>query len=117
MTIRRSVDISSMNRDYSAFHTALDYCPVEEFMLSHHIGNFVVSTMDDLESNSRFYGVAIDNCDMIREVEALIFDMVRRKNKLVEVEKLIRLGHMLDDVPGNPNKTASRFFENEDDTQ
>lgn len=117
MTIRRSVDISSINRDYSAFHTALDYCPVEEFTLSHNIENFVVSTMDDLESNSRFYGVAIDTCDMIREVEALIFDMVRRKNELVEVEKLIRLGHMIHDFPGNPKKIAASFFANEDATQ
>ena len=109
MTIRRNVNIAEMNADYSAFTDALSRLPRGAFTFARNLLNSVTSSIDALEEHSASYGVKTDRCDMIREVEVLTFDMLRRTNESVEVEQVIQIGRVLDTVSA---QAGERLIEN-----
>ena len=95
MTIRRSVDLNQINQDYSAFREALFSLPARMFPFARRVRCAVDDSIDALERAGEENNVGVDRCDMIREVEVLTFDMLRRTNESIEIEQVIAIGRQL----------------------
>lgn len=104
MTIRRNVNIADINKDYSAFMVALDELPSGMFLFSRSVQKMVSDTLDDLELYATIAEVPLDRCDRIREVEALMFDMIRQTNTGSDIEQVIQIGNLLDTLEGEERR-------------
>lgn len=99
MTIRSNVNIAAINNDYSAFLTACERAPFGTFELSKSILFMLGTQCDALIGAARALEIGVSTSDGIREIEALMFDMLRRENPLSEIESAIGLGRSLQDYP------------------
>ena len=102
MTIRRHVDLSSINEDFMCFEVACSEAPEGMFLQAREIRDRVLGySADEFLRVTKSNGLETDNCDGIREVEALMFDLVRKKNPDSEIEAAIGLGRVLRDAPSD----------------
>lgn len=100
MTIRRNVDLSAINDAYRYFETACERAPEGTFEFSKNILFMLGTQCDALLGSAKAMGVETCNCDGIREIEVLMFDMIRRKNEDInEIEQAIGLGRTLVEYP------------------
>lgn len=95
MTIRRNLNLAAIDSDYCDFLTATEYAPSGTYDEAKMIASFIGNTVDALITDGRRSGLNICGCDKIREIEILIFDMLRTKNPDSQIEKAISLGDAL----------------------
>lgn len=101
MTIRRHVDLNAINSAYRDFQEACERAPLGMFEQARSVNDLIGETVDGLiaRAHNSTAGIKVDNCDGIREIEALIFDMFRNKNPDSEIEAAIGLGRTLSEHP------------------
>lgn len=94
MTIRRHVDLSALNDDLMAFERGIERAPAGPVLMKcEDIRDRVLGySADTILGAAARNGLTACNCDGIREIEALMFDMIRRKNPDSGIEELILLG-------------------------
>ena len=81
MTIRSNIDAREANRIYTAFEEGCANAPAGTFAQAEKIRLQIGEACDSFLANMKALGVAVCNCDGIREIEVLMFDMLRRKNQ------------------------------------
>ena len=99
MTIRRNVDIAAINSDYGYFLTAVsdqNIPPAYDIFVQimEEIGNSV----DDFLRHCRFQNLETCNGDGIREIECLMFDMIRKKNPHLDFAQVIAVGMRMEEA-------------------
>lgn len=98
MTIRRHVDLSAINADYTLFLDGCDAAPDGMFLQAKDIRDRVIGYgVDELARTAKASDVVTCSCDGIREIEVLMFDMLRRMNPSSEIEGAMGLGRSLAD--------------------
>lgn len=80
MTIRSHIDAQEANRLYMAFEEGCANAPDGTFERSIAIRDRIGYHCDEFLSGMKALNVSVCNCDGIREIEVLMFDMLRRKN-------------------------------------
>lgn len=95
MTIRRNLNLATINDDYGDFLTTTERAPAGTYEGAKMIASFIGNVVDALIKDGRASGLKVCNCDGIREIEVLIFDMLRTQNPDSEIEKAIGLGDAL----------------------
>lgn len=104
MTIRRNTDLSRFSADLSAVQTAIDATGRDTFKRADEIVNFIGNQCDALLNSAKDLNIGTCNCDGIREIEALMFDMVRRNATIAddqEISRAMKIGYALDDFPAS----------------
>lgn len=97
MTIRRHVDVAAINADYTLFLDACEAAPEGLFDRSKDIRDRVLGYgVDEFARVASGLGLKTCPCDGIREVEAMLFDMLRRLNPDDEIESAIGFGKALE---------------------
>jgi hypothetical protein len=94
MTIRRNVNIAAINDDFMAFERGLSAAPAGfDLNKAEDIRDRVLGySADTFLAVAKRNGLKTCNCDGIREIEALMFDMIRRQNPDCGIESLIAIG-------------------------
>lgn len=92
MTIRRNVDITDINHDYMYFETAIENRTKDTDERMVDMLRIIGNACDQLLSEMQLIGLSTCNCDGIREIECLMFDMLRKNNPDSEIEKTIKDG-------------------------
>ncbi|UIS25273.1 hypothetical protein [Erythrobacter phage vB_EliS-L02] len=97
MTIRRNLNVGEIAEDYNNFRTAMDEAPSGLFEATRAMFRSLDDGVGDLLKGFDADGLVYDNCDQIFEIEALLFDMLRRKNPILqsEIASAIGLGETL----------------------
>lgn len=104
MTIRRHIDIAAINIDYGYFLDATEKAPEGVFEQAKKIAEFIGDHATEfLAAGMDVQRLAVDNGDGIREIECLMFDMLRRKNPNSEIEEAMGLGRVLAAAPHDPS--------------
>lgn len=99
MTIRRSVDLSAINRDYTLFLDGCEAAPEGMFLQAKDVRDRIIGYgVDELLRTAKASGLETCACDGIREIEILMFDMLRRMNPTSEIEGAMGLGRALTDA-------------------
>lgn len=101
MTIRRAINVAAANEDYMCFEEAVGNAPEGMFNQSRAIKYEVGEACDDFLRAMTIRGLATCNGDGIREIEVMMFDMIRRENPTSEIEQAIGLGRVLRDAPND----------------
>jgi hypothetical protein len=99
MTIRRCVDLKTINNDYGSFETACGEAPHGVFDIAKTIQRVLGDACDNLLADARAYSIEVSTCDGIREIEALMFDMIRANATTahrMEIDAAIGCGRALD---------------------
>jgi len=97
MTIRRSVDLAAINAEYTLFLDGCEAAPDRMFLQAKDIRDRVIGyCADEIVRVARASDIVACPCDGIREIEILMFDMVRRMNPVSEIEGAIGLGRSLE---------------------
>ena len=92
MTIRRNLNLAAINDDFMDFEKACDLAPDGVLQQAKDIRAFIGEQADQLLSHAQRSGIKTCNCDGIREIEVLIFDMIRRKNPDSQIERAVGIG-------------------------
>jgi len=94
MTIRRNVNIAAINDDFMAFERGLEVAPAGvALMKGNDIRDRVLGYSADMFlASAKRNELTTCNCDGIREIEALMFDMLRWQNPECGIDELIALG-------------------------
>lgn len=114
MTIRSSVNIRAINESYMAFEEACDRAPEGTFEWSKDLRQDIGETCDAFLALMRSKGVETCNCDGIREIEVMLFAMLRDKNPDSEIQSAIGLGETLRD-PAFDGESIIRGLERDRD--
>lgn len=80
MTIRRHVDLAAINSDYIRFEAACEETPELVKPVADTARILIGEVCDDLLNIMKNIGLSVCNCDGIREIEVLMFDMLERSN-------------------------------------
>lgn len=92
MTIRTNIDAREANRLYTAFDEGCSNAPAGTFEKAIAIRNQIGDLCDEFLESMKGLGVSVCNCDGIREIEVLMFDMLRRKNESGQIPAMIGFG-------------------------
>lgn len=92
MTIRSNIDAREANRLYMAFEAACDNAPAGTMIRAKEIRASIGEACDAFLASMKALNVSACNCDGIREIEALMFDNIRRKNTTGVVPAAIGFG-------------------------
>lgn len=95
MTIRRNVDLNAINQRYSAFEDGINAARRPTFDRPLEIAQFIAEQADTFLKEARALGLKTCNCDGIREIEALMFDMIDRMNEDCDIEEAVQRGLMI----------------------
>lgn len=99
MTIRSNVNIRAANDDYGHFLTGVEAAPAGVLVQGQTIADLIGDMANGIIRRAREEDLKVCNCDGIREIEALVFAMLRDKNPDSEIETAIGLGRTLTDFP------------------
>lgn len=80
MSIRPNVNLAAMNKNLSLLDTCRQEAPEGMFTAACELSGIIGDTCDELIKTLNAAGYKTENCDGIREIEALIYDWVRRSN-------------------------------------
>jgi hypothetical protein len=103
MTIRRHVDFGGLNSVYSQFEDACDSAPGGVFEQAKIAYVLIGQECDALIQNAKDFGIKTDNCDGIREIELLMFDMLCRENPDI-MQEAIYFGGLLEQFPDSRDR-------------
>lgn len=92
MTIRSHIDAREANRLYTAFEEGCANAPEGTFERALLIRDIIGNMCDSFLTDMKELGVGVCNCDGIREIEVLMFDMLRRKNDAGQIPAMIAFG-------------------------
>lgn len=92
MTIRRHVDLAAINSDYSDFLDGVEIAKAGVVPIAQNVADLIGDAADGIIREARALGLEVCNCDGIREIEILIFDMLLRKNPDSEIATAITIG-------------------------
>lgn len=96
MTIRRHVNIAELNEDFMAFEEACSEAPQGMFQQARAVRDQVLGySADEFLRVARSADIEVCNSDGIREIETMMFDMLRRMNPGSEIDMAIYLGRAL----------------------
>lgn len=98
MTIRSSIDAQEANRLYMAFEEGCDNAPAGALDQAIAIRDRIGYLCDEFLAGMKALDLAVCNCDGIREVEVLMFDMLRRKNPTGQIPAMIAFGIALQEA-------------------
>lgn len=98
MTIRRSVNIDAMNSDYTAFEEGVDSAPEGLFSFARNLKFEIGEACDDYLRAMTRIGAKVCNCDGIREIEVMMFAMIRDRNPDSEITQVVGFGRTLRDA-------------------
>ena len=101
MTIRSNVNIRAINDDYGRFLAGVEAAPAGVLVQAQTISDLIGDMADGIIRRAREEDLNVCNGDGIREIEALVFAMLRDKNPDSEIETAIGLGRTLEDYPEN----------------
>jgi hypothetical protein len=97
MTIRRSVNIAEINKDFTYFLDGCENAPDGMFTQALDIRDRVLGyTADEFLRVATAADLMTCNSDGIREIEAMMFAMLREKNPNSQIEQTIGLGKALE---------------------
>lgn len=113
MTIRRNVDLSYMSSRLTNAQAAVDTTPSGTFARVPMILDFIGEKLDEFIREAREQGINVCNSDGAREIEALVFEMIRSNasNDAREIALAIKLGELLTDFPDHTN-TMLKLIDN-----
>ncbi len=114
MTIRSNVNIAAANSVFEAFEAACERAPEGTFEESKTIRWLIGETCDDFLSQMQGRGINVCNCDGIREVEVMLFDMIHRKNPVSEIDAAIGLGRTLLEYPDAADRVIAGLIRDRD---
>jgi len=100
MTIRRNIDISQFSRDLNAIQNAIE--ATGAFTRAAQIVEFIGEQCDAFLTEANTLSIGTCNCDGIREIEALMFNMVWRNatcGDSITLGRAMRVGYALEDFP------------------
>lgn len=92
MTIRPHIDAREANRLYTAFEEGCANAPAGTFERAIAIRDRIGYLCDEFLDGMKELDVSVCNCDGIREIEVLMFDMLRRKNDAGQIPAMIAFG-------------------------
>lgn len=95
MTIRSCIDARSANEDFMAFEEGCANAPAGTFERAIAIRDRIGYLCDEFLAGMKELDLTVCNCDGIREIEVLMFDMLRRKNETGVIPTTIAFGRAL----------------------
>lgn len=99
MTIRRHVDLAAINTDYTHFLTGCETAPSGMFGRALDVRDRIIGyCVDEIDRTARAAGLESCVSDGIREIEILMFDMLRTKNPLGEIAGATAFGRALEEA-------------------
>lgn len=108
MTIRRSVNIATINTDFTYFLEGCENAPAGMYTQALDIRDRVLGYVaDEFLRVARSSGLETCNCDGIREIECMMFAMIREKNPDSQIGQAIGLGRALEHA-SEPGSAVTR---------
>ena len=92
MTIRRNVNIATINNTYGQFLEGVDAAKAGVLPVAQNVADMIGDAANGILREARGLGLETCNCDGIREIEALIFEMLLRKNPNSQITAAIEIG-------------------------
>ncbi|MGS0567052.1 hypothetical protein [Xanthomonas oryzae] len=80
MTIRSYIDARALNTELESFERCADESPAGTYEQAKELAELIGRIADDLIRGLRAIGMQADNCDGIREVEAVIYGWIKNSN-------------------------------------
>jgi hypothetical protein len=114
MTIRSSINASAINRDFQHFETACESAPLGTFDQAKDIGQMIGEQCDAFLAAAKAMGLDVCNCDGIREIECMMFAMLREKNPDSQIEQGIGLGQTLNMHPESADRVITGLVRDRD---
>lgn len=97
MTIRNSIDAQALSRAYDDFERCAEEAPDGAYEEAKAVKALIGGLADRLIQDVRALGLKADNCDSIREVEAVIYGYLKASNPEATVFAVSEgFGHWLD---------------------
>jgi hypothetical protein len=99
MTIRRHVDLAAIDTDYAHFLNGCETAPPGMFGRALDVRDRIIGyCVDEVVRTAGAAGLESCVSDGIREIEILMFDMLRTKNPLGEIAGAIAFGRDLEEA-------------------
>lgn len=97
MTIRTNIWMIGIIEDFRCFRHAMEYAPERTFVTTREMFDTLDAAMSDMLNILSSDGLACSNSDKLFEIEALLFDTLRKSNPHLrsEIEAAIGLGSTL----------------------
>ena len=92
MTIRRNVNIAAINSTYGQFLDGVETAKAGVVPIAQNVADMIGDAVDGILREARVLGLEACNCDGIREIEVMIFDMLLRKNPNSQITAAIEIG-------------------------
>jgi hypothetical protein len=92
MTIRRNVDLAAINSTYTDFLDGVEIAKAGVVPVAQNVADMIGDAVDGIFRETRALGLKACNCDGLREIEALIFDMLLSQNPDSEIATAILIG-------------------------
>lgn len=97
MTIRSHIQAGSLNEAWGHFEAAAEAAPEGTYEQAKQVARLIGTFADDLVNGLRTLGLQANNCDGIRDVEAVIYGYIRDSNPEASVFSTAEgLGESLD---------------------
>lgn len=114
MTIRSHIDLRQPNYDYGHFLLGVENAPDGMFLQAKKIAEMIGDMADDLIHQTRRNQLSICNADGIREIEVMVFELLRKKNPTSEIESCMGLGRTLDEYPESRDRVIGGLIRDRD---
>jgi len=115
MTIRSNVNLRALNTDFTYFLDACEAAPEGVFEEAKNIRDRVLGySADELLRVCKSNDIGACNCDGIREVEIIMFDMVRRMNPDSQIESAIGFGREITQFPNARERVIAGLIRDRD---
>lgn len=80
MTIRTSINAAELSDDLGHFQRCAEEAPDGAFAQAHQVADVIARAANSLITELRCLGLRADNCDLIREVEAVVYGYIKASN-------------------------------------